>query len=62
MQSKNATEQLESCPFCRSDNLWLIEESEIEYNWVHCKDCGADGPCKETKEEAVKAWNRRAGR
>ena len=53
--------ELKPCPFCKSEDVYLVSETEIEYNWVYCKNCEAAGPMKETEEEAIEAWNRRAG-
>jgi hypothetical protein len=33
---------------CNGPNIW----------WVHCDDCGAVGPDKETPTKAGRAWNK----
>lgn len=50
-------DELKPCPFCGGeaiidgcdDTLWI----------VICKECNASIGYKETKEEAIEAWNRR---
>lgn len=41
----------------------FVETDEIGYVFVTCapsdNGCGAAGPAEITKEEAIKAWNRR---
>lgn len=44
------------CPFCRSENT-AYEFDEIVF--IYCADCGANGPAKETADEALAAWNTR---
>lgn len=52
------------CPFCgnlkpylHSNRVWKISESSI---WCDLGGCGARGPKKDTDQEAIEAWNRRA--
>lgn len=56
-------EELKPCPFCggKAETVYAY----YDYNsWgIHCVDCGAYIQCdpkKDTKEEAIKAWNNRA--
>lgn len=56
----------EACPFCSNDGELLHVRTNGGGAWVHCHDCGADGPyitendSKCSKEEnAIKAWNKR---
>lgn len=54
-------EKLKGCPFCGCDP-YLQEKGKIRYRYweVVCdNECDFTGPAKDTKEEAVKAWNRR---
>ena len=57
-------EKLKPCPFCGSIELNGIY---CEYNlvypvfWIECLQCGAQSINKETLDEAVSWWNRRAG-
>lgn len=51
------------CPFpkCKSKESEIVvvpspEINEVKF-WVECKQCFACGPCKESEEEAIKAWN-----
>lgn len=62
------------CPFCRSKNdpgtastlpsirLYLREivVPLCTFHAVCCETCGASGPPKVSREDAVKAWNSRA--
>lgn len=52
---KNPT-KIKKFPFCKSKG-----DIHIEYYsyCVECVVCGAEGPYKMSKEEAIKAWNRR---
>ena len=58
-------EKLESCPFCKSQDL------EDCYIFIKCKNCGAEGPKMNNgrnddhadfvdHERAIEAWNRRS--
>lgn len=61
---------LKPCPFCGSKDVYLEDASDEHGElWViGCKNCfigisaggGDDGCCDATKEETIKAWNRRA--
>lgn len=46
------------CPFCKSINFGLNDTKE----WVACSKCWAEGPFAATEEEAIAAWNTRAGK
>lgn len=53
-----------ACPFCngsRISGVTLSDESRLFREYVCCEDCGACTATYETKEQAVAAWNRRAG-
>ena len=52
------SEQLKSCPFCGSTVLDM--HHTMKY-WVVCEICHAEGPTRSKKDEAVQAWNTRAG-
>ena len=47
--------KLKNCRWCKSMDL------HIEEFYVGCLSCGAIGPSAESKEQAIKAWNTRAG-
>ncbi|ESY89056.1 hypothetical protein X739_00760 [Mesorhizobium sp. LNHC220B00] len=53
----------EPCPFCRtrdtSAERW--RDHTGEHHRVVCHNCGATGPEKDTRGEAVDGWNRRNG-
>lgn len=54
-------EQMERCPFCKGDLVNISQpDSEEPPYWVHCYNCGADGPLSDTRELAIEAWNRSA--
>ncbi|EFP0207271.1 restriction alleviation protein, Lar family [Escherichia coli] len=48
------------CPFCESTALGIGYSFSImgKKRYVHCK-CGAHGPLKRNKAEAISAWNSR---
>ena len=48
-----------ACPFCGSPSAPPDLDGE-DGSWaVYCLDCGAKGPTRETKDDAVSAWNQR---
>ena len=49
--------ELQPCPFC-GGNLPMTRKVLGEA-WVECHECGADGPMKDSEEEAEEAWNQR---
>ena len=56
--------KLEPCPFCGGEAGVLMASDEADPSWrVWClrpsAKCGVIGPAKETKPEAIAAWNRR---
>ena len=62
------TQTLKRCPFCKSENCEaLIRFDIVAYgavtgpSFVMCIDCRCKGPERDNKEEAIEAWNRRAG-
>lgn len=52
--------KLKPCPFCGSTNLSLTESLDM-YMFVNCEICNSAGPSKKTGNEAIEAWNHRAG-
>ena len=50
---------LKPCPFCGSTELGVYFDKRVEASVVSCRDCGGNIQ-RETKKEAVEAWNRRA--
>jgi hypothetical protein len=46
-----------ACPFCQSKNTVLVG-AENKWKYVHCNDCGADGPPDLGVSGAVDAWNK----
>jgi Lar family restriction alleviation protein len=56
------SEKLKPCPFCGSSHVLAedFEEFDMGMYWIRCGDCGAGCSTKDTTEEAIKAWNRRA--
>ena len=60
--------ELKPCPFPHIEGAgqyMCIHENEntrsLSPFYVHCLICGAKGPVAKTPEEAISAWNRRAG-
>lgn len=54
------TDKLKPCPFCGGKNIYMFTDIMSRW-WVFCKDCDVQAGRHETKEQAVDAWNRRAG-
>lgn len=52
--------ELKPCPFCGGENIVLTSHHEVIV-FVQCEDCYATFPHFDSLEEAVSAWNRRAG-
>ena len=50
--------ELKPCPFCGSTDVRVI--GDWFKKWVQCQDCCAHSGLKDDKEEAAKAWSRRA--
>ena len=63
---------IKGCPFCGEDPegmaacvaipLTARTRGQEPIGWfVQCEKCGCEGPYKDTKSEAIEAWNRRPG-
>lgn len=52
------SEELKSCPFCKSRNVRVVEGVN---SYVWCRRCDASGPLRAILEKAITAWNTRAG-
>ena len=57
---------LKLCPFCGAKwNRLFVEKNEIGLFYVECSTndygCGATGPAAISEDDAIEAWNRRAG-
>ena len=66
--------ELKPCPFCGSNDVDHTFDARTEYvdekHFVHCRNCGADGPSArrawngeswdEIHARVVDVWNRRA--
>ena len=52
-------EQVKNCPFCKSEDVGSskVQAGSNSYH-VCCFECGASGPVANSREEAVKLWNR----
>lgn len=48
------------CPFCGSTR-YRVKPVWKTYFFVACLDCKAGGPVRRNEEEAIAAWNGRAG-
>lgn len=53
-------QKLKPCPFCGSDDVDVVSNL---YTYVTCHNpsCEAYGPICNTTEQAITAWNTRAG-
>lgn len=54
---------LKPCPFCGGKSVEILEDENkyLYYRYIaQCQECGATAKPGRTKEEARKAWNRRA--
>ena len=49
------------CPFCGLTDPLSVHPLDDEYPeyWVHCYQCGIDGPDGPTEADAIASWNRR---
>lgn len=54
------SEELKACPFCGSDDL-RMRHSLHPYITCNNPSCETDGPVCDTEEQAITAWNTRAG-
>lgn len=65
-------DKLKPCPFCGGDAEEKYVRRKTKYRlftfpdithfvYIKCKVCGANTSIKETRENAIEAWNRRAG-
>ena len=54
---------LKPCPFCGCEAEVTDTYSEYRgpYSIVFCSSCGAVGPKRRFKEDAIEAWNIRSG-
>ena len=55
--------ELKPCPFCGGKGVEILEDENkyLYYRYMaQCQKCGANAKLGRTKEEARKAWNRRA--
>lgn len=57
--------ELKKCPFCGCDRIFLAayeygEYGNKTYYKAECNECEAETGFKESKGEAITAWNRRA--
>lgn len=51
------------CPHCGVDDAFgpIYDDHPITKWLVVCDECGAQGPLKDTEQEAADAWNNRPG-
>jgi hypothetical protein len=52
--------KLKPCPFCQSDNLGIVFKRNnlgVDWHWVECLDCHAEGPKDLGESGAVEGWN-----
>lgn len=53
------SEELKTCPFCGSNECYIVKDYELVKVWVKCGCCGADTRIGNSVKEAIEAWNRR---
>jgi len=46
--------KLKPCPFCKSEDVYMVECRE---SYVFCDRCYARGPCHIIISDAAKEWN-----
>ena len=52
--------EIKPCPFCGSKDIYCDDAGRGTDMWfVQCNDCDATFPHFDSKEQAVRAWNRR---
>ena len=51
---------LEKCPFCNSTpfRCFKSDGALIDDYYIHCDNCGANGPNGSSQKEAIEYWNR----
>ena len=47
------------CPFCGAKDAATVDSDDRITYFVWCMECEASGPREDTRQAAVKAWNRR---
>lgn len=55
--------ELKSCPFCGHTNIQVFVEYKDDGGYVYamvCTKCMANGPWKDTEQQAIDAWNKRS--
>lgn len=57
MTAPMTREELLPCPFCGSG----CHLADTGNKWISCNSCDAEGPVRATEQDAIKAWNVRAG-
>ena len=50
---------LRECPYCAGDALHVDYDDCSKEHWVWCEKCKASGPIRDSREEAISAWNMR---
>lgn len=57
------TDELKPCPWEKPGERHDLEMVDVgALMWVRCATCMAAGPCEDSKDKAVAAWNARAER
>lgn len=56
-----AEPKLKPCAHCNKSDLVLTHTGHYVSDIVKCMQCGATGPCCNSRKEAITAWNRREG-
>jgi Lar family restriction alleviation protein len=53
------SDELKPCPFCGEIEI-NTSSNGMDSEFAVCENCGAEGPSKGTRFDAIGAWNRRA--
>jgi len=51
---------IEPCPFCGSIDIYVVEnDKDYQMCWCGCAMCGAEGPCRPNRHNAIRVWQDR---
>lgn len=53
------TETFKPCPFCGGKPTEVRRFYDLDIFFVHCPDCNVLSDTFKTKDDAIRAWNRR---
>jgi len=47
------------CPFCGSEDIYVVDNSDWGMCWCGCAQCGTEGPCRPDRFNAIAMWQKR---